>query len=105
MNTTQVDFKLLIEPWIKINKSYLIKGLTINSQDVKKDFLFIAINGEKHTSNDFIKDAIKNGATCILKETNKNTPVYRGLKRMKEREQIVQEGMIHSMIIVAILLL
>ena len=70
MNTTQVDFKLLIEPWIKINKSCPIKGLTINSQDVKKDFLFIAINGEKHTSNDFIKDAIKNGATCILKEIN-----------------------------------
>lgn len=70
MNTTQVDFKLLIEPWIKINKSCSIKGLTINSQDVKKDFLFIAINGEKHTSNDFIEDAIKNGATCILKETN-----------------------------------
>ena len=44
MNKTQVDFKLLIEPWITINKSVQIKGLTINSQDVKKDFLFIAIN-------------------------------------------------------------
>lgn len=45
-----------------------IKGIAFNSSKIKKNFLFIAIPGNKTDGHHFIQDAIKNGATAIIGE-------------------------------------
>lgn len=47
-------------------KNYNIKAITHNSKDVIKDSIFIAINGSEYDGNDYINDAIKLGAKCIV---------------------------------------
>lgn len=54
-------------PNIKYN-NINIKGITDNSRNVKKDYIFIAIKGNKHNGNNFIDEAIKNGACFIVSE-------------------------------------
>ena len=43
-------------------------GLSIDSRSIKKNNLFLAIKGKKNDGNNFIKDAIKNGASCVISE-------------------------------------
>ncbi len=43
-----------------------ISGLTLDSRQVEKDFLFAAFQGEKVNGYDFIQDAYKKGAICVL---------------------------------------
>lgn len=45
-----------------------VKGISSDSRYVKNEFLFIALKGENQDGHDFIKDAIKNGATVLLLE-------------------------------------
>ena len=42
-----------------------IKGIENNSQNVKKDFLFVAIKGFTVDGHDFIQQAVENGATAV----------------------------------------
>ncbi|MDC1463783.1 bifunctional UDP-N-acetylmuramoyl-L-alanyl-D-glutamate--2,6-diaminopimelate ligase MurE/UDP-N-acetylmuramoyl-tripeptide--D-alanyl-D-alanine ligase MurF [Alphaproteobacteria bacterium] len=43
-------------------------GLSFNSADCKKDYIFFAIKGTKSNGSKFIDDAIKKGATTIVSE-------------------------------------
>ena len=43
-------------------------GLSFNSADCKKDYIFFAIKGTKSDGSKFIDDAIKKGATIIISE-------------------------------------
>lgn len=43
-----------------------IAGITIDSRKVEKDFLFVAINGERFNAHQFIPDTIKKGALCVV---------------------------------------
>ena len=53
----------------KINfKNYNIKAITHNSKDVIKDSIFIAISGSEFNGNNYINDAVKLGAKCIVTE-------------------------------------
>ncbi len=45
-----------------------IKGITCNSQDVKKDFAFVCISGAKTDGHKFAPDAVKSGAVVIICE-------------------------------------
>lgn len=58
-------------------KDKTIKGFAIDSRCVKKDFLFIALKGKNYDGNDYIEDAIKNGASAIITEENMkcNVPI------------------------------
>ena len=47
-------------------KNIKIKGLATNSNDVKKNYIFFAIKGKKFNGENFIKQAIKNGAILIV---------------------------------------
>ena len=56
-----------------------IKGLALNSKDVKKGFIFFAIKGTRFNGESYIDKAIKNGAiiiicskTCKFKSTKVN---------------------------------
>ena len=44
------------------------KGVTDNSQEVKRGYIFVAIKGLSHDGHDFIKEAINNGAAVVVGE-------------------------------------
>ena len=47
-------------------KNHLFSGLSFNSSDCKKDYIFFAIKGNNHDGNKFIEHAIKKGAKTIV---------------------------------------
>ena len=74
-----------------INKKFRnisFSGLAFNSKEVKKNYVFIAIKGDKFDGNNYIFDAIKNGAKIIIsskfKDQTKNNIIY--LKRKNPRQ-------------------
>ncbi len=62
--------KNLIKNISKSKKKIIISGLAVNSKDVKKNFIFFAIKGNKLNGEDYIIDAIKNGASVIICSKN-----------------------------------
>lgn len=58
--------KLLKNINIKYNNDIDIKGISIDSRKIKKDYLFIAIKGFDLDGHKFINSAINNGANTIL---------------------------------------
>ncbi len=53
------------------NKSFdkSIAGISIDSRNIHKNDLFIAIKGEKFDGNDFLDQALQNGASYTLSST------------------------------------
>ena len=69
--------KNLINNISKNKKNIFISGLSINSNEIKKNYIFFAIKGNNFNGEKFIKDAIKKGAVVIVcspsyKQKNKN---------------------------------
>ena len=58
--------KNLIKDSPKNLKKLKIKGLALNSKDVKKGFIFFAIKGNKLNGEQFINDAVNRGAKVIV---------------------------------------
>ena len=58
--------KNLIKNDLKVLDKLKIKGLALNSKDVKKGFIFFAIKGNKSNGENYINEAIKNGAIIII---------------------------------------
>ena len=55
----------------KLDKKYdkvFFSGIAFNSSNVKKNYIFFAIKGNKFDGNNYIKDAIKKGAKIIITE-------------------------------------
>jgi UDP-N-acetylmuramoyl-L-alanyl-D-glutamate--2,6-diaminopimelate ligase len=50
-----------------------IKGVTSSSKEVKKDFAFVAIKGAIFDGHNYIEEAIKNGASYIIHESEVNS--------------------------------
>ena len=55
-------------------KNLNFSGLAFNSKDVKKNYIFIAIKGDKFDGNNYINDAVKNGAK--IKHERKRSQFY-----------------------------
>jgi UDP-N-acetylmuramoyl-tripeptide--D-alanyl-D-alanine ligase len=53
---------------LRCNKDDSIRKVSIDSREVKKGDLFIAIKGNNFNGHDFIAEALKNGASCIMME-------------------------------------
>ena len=49
-------------------KNHKFAGLSFNSEDCKKDYIFFAIKGTKSDGSKFINQAIEKGATIIISE-------------------------------------
>jgi len=49
-----------------------ISGISYNSRQIKHDWLFVAIRGEKFDGHNFIQDAIQKGAVAIVHEKQFN---------------------------------
>ena len=60
---------------IKHKKFYKFNGLKIDSREIKKDNLFLAIKGKNNDGNNFIGKALKNGASFII--SSKNNQKYK----------------------------
>ena len=58
--------KKLIKNIPQEKKVINIKGISINSKNIKKDFIFFAIKGIKLNGENYIKEAIKKGATVVV---------------------------------------
>ncbi len=82
--------KNLIKNSPKNIKELKIKGLALNSKDVKKGFIFFAIKGTKFNGENYINKAIKNGAIIIICSKSckfKSTQVI-VIKKKKVREYL-----------------
>ena len=62
--------KNLIKKSPKSLESLKIKGLALNSKDVKKGFIFFAIRGNNTNGENYINQAIRNGAVLIICQKN-----------------------------------
>lgn len=52
------------------------KGITDDSRNVGKDFIFVAVRGVGNDGHEFVKEAIKNGAALIVGEDNLSLKNY-----------------------------
>lgn len=53
-----------------------VAGVTIDSRKVKKDFLFVAINGERYNAHQFIPETIAKGALCVVSHEDLGETAY-----------------------------
>ena len=94
----------IIKKLIKKNK-VKFEGVSINSKQVKKDNLFIAINGKNYDGHDFVKDALKNKANyCVvqknIKKLNKKKLIkYSSTKKFLNKLAILKRGSSSSKVI------
>ena len=58
--------KNLIKDISKNKKNITVSGLSTNSKEIKKNFIFFAIRGSKFNGEKFIKEAINRGASVII---------------------------------------
>ena len=56
---------------ISIKKNIQIKDISIDSRTIKKDSLFIGINGENFNGNDYVDEAIHKGACLVITDSKK----------------------------------
>ncbi len=66
----------------KNNKNYNFNGLAIDSRDIKKGNLFIAIKGKYKDGNNFIPQALKRGAKFVV-TSKKNVKFKKNLIKTK----------------------
>ena len=62
--------KKLINNLPKDKKKIKIKGLSTNSKEVKKGYIFFAVKGNRNNGEKFIKEAINKGASAIICSNN-----------------------------------
>ena len=69
-----ISTKGVLRNVINIDENY--NKIKINSKEIKKNDIFVALKGKKFDGHDFIKDAIKNKAKLIItsKEISDNIP-------------------------------
>ena len=58
--------KNLIKNSPKSIKNLNIKGLALNSREVKRGYIFFAVKGNNSNGENYISEAIKNGAIIII---------------------------------------
>ena len=71
--------KNLINNLPEDKKKIEIKGLSVNSKDIKKGYIFFAIKGSKNNGEKYIEEAINKGASVIVSSNNfthKNKKIF-----------------------------
>ena len=64
----------IINKIINKNKLFKFKGVSINSKEVKKENLFVAIKGSKKDGHNYVSEAINHGANfCVVSKNIKNS--------------------------------
>ena len=83
----------LIKPLIKTNvfDECFISSITDNSKDVQKNSLFVARQGAGSHGKEFIKEAVKKGASCIISDQELNEEMDIPIYYINNLEDIVIE--------------
>ena len=78
---------LLKEIDLNIDEDIEIKGITCNSKEVKKDYLFIAINGNRNNGSDYIEEAFNKKAAYVLSDSLTGEKILKiaNLKELKAK--------------------
>jgi UDP-N-acetylmuramoyl-L-alanyl-D-glutamate--2,6-diaminopimelate ligase len=85
------------EDFFSLGKETAVAGITNNSKEVKKNYVFFAVKGTKTDGHRFVEEAVKKGACCVVVEDlhtavkiKKNYPeitvVYTDNSRKKQAE-------------------
>ena len=82
-----------IKPLIKTNvfDECFISSITDNSKDVQKNSLFVARQGAGSHGKEFIKEAVKKGASCIISDQELNEEIDIPIYYINNLEDIVIE--------------
>ena len=75
-----IQNKLILERIIKKSKSVYFHGLSIDTRSIKKNNLFLALKGKKTDGNEFIYNALKKGAGCVVTSSKINKKSRKILK-------------------------
>lgn len=64
-----------------------VRGISVNSKEIKKDFAFIAIRGARDDGRQFIPEAVNNGARVVIFQGQAPSPkLYAGTLFVKVRD-------------------
>ena len=83
----------------KEDEEKVICGAVIDSRQVEKDYLFIAVKGERVDGHDFIPQVFEKGALCVLSEKDLANPagayikVDSTLEAMKKLARFYRQGL------------
>ena len=58
--------KNLIRNISKDKKNITVSGISTNSEIIKNNYIFFAIRGKKFNGENFIKDAVRKGASVVV---------------------------------------
>lgn len=59
-----------------------VKGIVLDSRDVKNGYIFVAIKGFHSDGLDFVNDAINNGAICIISDRDFNVKSNKNFEKV-----------------------
>tara|TARA_A100001015_G_scaffold318054_1_gene436736 strand:- start:7956 stop:10715 length:2760 start_codon:yes stop_codon:yes gene_type:complete len=72
-NKLRLNFEqnmLILKKLLGITKEFKVNGLSIDTRNIKKNNLFLAIKGKNNDGNKFVSNAIKKGAGCVVSSLN-----------------------------------
>ncbi len=80
---------------VHVKKDFEVAGLTLDSREVKENYIFFALKGEKTDGADHIETAVKNGAKAVftespIKSDNIDINIFHLSKSKKELNVIAQ---------------
>ena len=75
-----IQNQLILERIIKKSKPVYFHGLSIDTRSIKKNNLFLALKGKKTDGNEFIYNALKKGAGCVVTSSKINKKSRKILK-------------------------
>lgn len=72
---------------MQVDEDIDIKGVTCNSKEVKKGYLFIAFKGNKYDGNDYIQEALNRKANYIISDSKQGEKILRinNIKELKTK--------------------
>ena len=84
---------LLIKPFIetKVFDECFITSITDDSRDVHKNSLFVARQGERSHGKEFVKEAVKKGASCVISDQEVEEEIEIPIYYINNLEDIVIE--------------
>lgn len=80
------------------SKNSIISGVVIDSRKVEKNYLFVAIKGERVDGHDYIDNVFEKGALCVISESKLETSkpyilVDSSLKALKDIAEFYLSGL------------
>ena len=81
---------LLDKIGIESNDIREVKGISFNSKNIEKGYIFIAKKGKSYDANDYIKEAFDNGAVCVISDSISGNDVYYSSDIDKDKLTLVE---------------